>query len=68
MSGKMLNEIRMPATNQPIYGTFNREFERERQYGREQQKTTYDTLMITVKKAAEEYCSSMHTVKRTKRS
>ncbi|KAF2893481.1 hypothetical protein ILUMI_12691 [Ignelater luminosus] len=32
MSGKMLNELGMPAPNRPMHDAFNREFERERQY------------------------------------
>lgn len=63
MSGKMLHELGMPATNRPMHDAFNREFERERQYDRnalsqsvrtmvpllnQQQKTAYDTLMIAV--------------------
>ncbi|KAF2903264.1 hypothetical protein ILUMI_02924 [Ignelater luminosus] len=63
MSGKMLNELGMPAPNRPMHDAFNREFERERQYDttalsesvqskvpllNQQQKTAYDTIFKAV--------------------
>ncbi|EFN61253.1 Uncharacterized ATP-dependent helicase YHR031C, partial [Camponotus floridanus] len=63
MSGKMLNELGMPAPNRPMHDAFNREFERERQYDtnalsqsvqnkvpllNQQQKTAYDTIIKAI--------------------
>ncbi|KAF2892009.1 hypothetical protein ILUMI_14164, partial [Ignelater luminosus] len=63
MSGKMLNELGMPAPNRPMHDAFNREFERERQCDttalsesvqskvpllNQQQKTAYDTIIKAV--------------------